>query len=150
MCEFTHAGILMTTCVTMHTILHDTHPCVNINTSKNKKTYIEGYTSFKMPTMNKLGNNLRKAREKAGFTQAKMAELLQIQRTNYVKLETKGKFGIEIMEKIAAIPELNVSIEQLRLWKAMEQYPELEVLEDPIVQRAIEQAQGQKGKKDAG
>lgn len=103
-----------------------------------------------MPTMNKLGNNLRKAREKAGFTQAKMAELLQIQRTNYVKLETKGKFGIEIMEKIAAIPELNVSIEQLRLWKAMEQYPELEVLEDPIVQRAIEQAQGQKGKKDAG
>ena len=56
-----------------------------------------------------LGKKLRTLRAEKGFTQEKMADLLHIPQASYSNLENdKGKFDLKLIEKIAAIYEMDV------------------------------------------
>lgn len=130
----------MNTYKTFDTItLHDAHTCVNIYTNKFFNTYQDCYTRPKMAHMSAFGDNLRKVREAAGLTQEQLAEMLGMLRTNYVKLETKGKAGRKLMERIASIKELKVDYNTLKAWQAMGS------LEPEVIAKIIEFTDKERG-----
>jgi transcriptional regulator with XRE-family HTH domain len=59
--------------------------------------------------MNNTGFNIRKAREKKGFSQEYMAEILNISQASYARLENEDtKITVERLHKIAEILEANI------------------------------------------
>lgn len=60
--------------------------------------------------MNKTGFNIRKQREKKGFSQEYMANSLEISQASYARLENEEtKVTVERLYKIAEILDLNIS-----------------------------------------
>ncbi len=63
----------------------------------------------KMQNMNKIGFNIRKAREKKGFSQDYMANVLEISQASYARLENEDtKITVERLYKIAEILDSSI------------------------------------------
>lgn len=59
--------------------------------------------------MNKTGFNIRKARERKGFSQEYMANVLEISQASYARLENEDtKITVDRLKRIAKILEMNI------------------------------------------
>lgn len=82
--------------------------------------------------MGYFSENLKAARMASGLKQDEVAALIGASRTNYNDAENGRKpLSLEKMQKLAEIPELGLTLAQLKAWKVMDEY-EPEVLQEAI------------------
>lgn len=97
--------------------------------------------AFIMPTMKALADELRRLRELKGLSQEKAADLLEMARTNYVRIESgKRPVSVDFIFKFTETLELQNSLGKLIALKLGESIPKpLEVI-DPQALNDMRQA----------
>jgi transcriptional regulator with XRE-family HTH domain len=99
---------------------------------------------IRMAVVNVFGDNLRKQRQEKQISTWHVMKITGISPSNLVSIE-KGRrpASDDVLQKLASIPELDLTVEQMLSWKALDQFGPDVILQaaQEVLQERSEQAQ---------